>query len=118
MAGEDPEGKLWVDGRGPRWIGRRRIDLGFSHTRGVRVVVFSELSRLGVDAESIDRVASLDVRNIAKRFFHPHETKGPSRLSGDSVRSQFVELRTQKEAYAKPSTLGLERTLQLETNRL
>jgi phosphopantetheinyl transferase len=113
----DPSGELKVgdekNADGPHWVSSQsKIDLSYSHTEGLALLVYSHTHSLGVDLERTDRKVSQRVQALAERFLEPSEAKTVT------TREQFLETWLKKEAYAKLTRLGLARTLKTSLQNL
>jgi len=117
---KDPSGKLEVEADGPHWIGSKSIYLSYSHTRGAAILVYSETTALGVDAEPLDREMEPSALKIADRYFHANELKELSSYPEDSgiLKLRFLELWVRKEAFGKLTRKGLKDSIHVDVDAL
>jgi 4'-phosphopantetheinyl transferase len=85
------------------------LRFNLSHSGELAVVAVGEVSEIGVDVEQIHPMP--DWQGIAKRSFHPAETKWVSAANTDLRAKAFFEVWTAKEAYIKASGFGLSHPL-------
>lgn len=85
-----------------------RHAISITHTQTLLMLaISSDVTWLGVDAESIDRPINHSISRLAKRFFHPSEH---AVIHGQPVEQQattFLKLWTMKEALLKGLGHGL-----------
>ena len=102
-AGLPPAGPFAFGEQGKPYLpGLPDVHFSLSHS-GTRVLCALSGSELGCDVEC-PRRADLA---LARRFFHPDETKWLISLSGREQEAAFLRLWTLKESYVKAVGLGL-----------
>lgn len=85
------------------------LTFNLSHTHGLVACAVARVATVGVDVESIDRLAS--GREIAQRFFSPAECQGLDACAPERYTERFIELWTLKESYLKGIGVGLAHPL-------
>lgn len=87
----------------PQWPGLPCFNL--SHTRGVVVLVLSDVPEIGVDVEHVGRSLAFD--DLAAGVFSPEERTWLRDRGGEpSERDAFYKVWTMREAYAKARGMG------------
>jgi len=81
------------------------LSFNLSHSGPYLMLAFSTHQDIGIDLESLDHAADEDA--IAKRFFHPEETKALATLTGEEKAKAFFRIWTMKEAFLKGLGCGL-----------
>ncbi len=81
------------------------LSFNLSHSGPYLMLAFSTHRDIGIDLESLDHAADEDA--IAKRFFHPKETKALAALTGEEKTKAFFRIWTMKEAFLKGLGWGL-----------
>jgi len=89
-----------VPGEGPRF--------NLSHCDGLVACAVSRRTELGIDVETMDRKAALD---LAKGYFAPTEEAWLQSLDPAAQHQGFFQLWTLKEAFIKATGLGLAQPL-------
>jgi 4'-phosphopantetheinyl transferase len=82
----------------------RRLCFNLSHTDALVVLAVTAGREIGIDVESTQRHAPLEV---ADRFFSPQESAALRRLPAGDQPARFWELWTFKESYIKARGMGL-----------
>lgn len=82
----------------------RRLRFNVSHTDGLVVLGITSGREIGVDTESVQRQAPLDV---ADRFFSARESSALRALPAPLQAARFWDLWTFKESYIKARGMGL-----------
>jgi 4'-phosphopantetheinyl transferase len=85
------------------------LTFNLSHTHGLVACAVSRAAAIGIDVESVDRIAT--GREIATHYFSPAEIGALDREPPDKYRERFIEVWTLKEAYIKAVGLGLSHPL-------
>lgn len=100
-----PTGTLAYDEKGrPRFL-EGDADLSITHTHGAVFCAVSDGdSRIGLDAEHLSRLSTLNANALAERFFTAAERELLSTATDDSL---FLRIWTRKEALVKQSGIGL-----------
>lgn len=80
------------------------LRFNLSHTRGLVACAVVETSAIGVDVESSDRGAPLE---IAERYLSPSELEALRKLPASEQPRRFFQYWTLKESYIKARGLGL-----------
>lgn len=86
-----------------------QLSFNLSHTDGLVACAIAREGDIGIDVETIDRVA--DDSDVARRYFSASEAAAIERCAPDARRMRFIELWTLKEAYIKAVGEGLSRPL-------
>lgn len=98
----------YTDAGRPRLCDCPNADFNLSHSRAVVCCAFSECASadpsVGVDAEDLSRVASLDCLSLARRWFSEQEC---DLFHAEPSPLQFLRLWTRKEALLKRFGQGL-----------
>ncbi len=109
---KDPEGELVVDDQGPHWKGNQELKgLSYSNTEGWGVLVYSRTHALGVDLERMNRPMHRHHLDVAKRFFHPDESREITEASPFDSLLLFMDLWMKKEAASKLMRVGLAKMI-------
>jgi 4'-phosphopantetheinyl transferase len=85
------------------------LRFNLSHARGAVVYAVTRGRELGVDLEYVR--ADIDDRELAERFFSPHEASVLGRLPSNLRPKAFLTCWTRKEAYIKAQGEGLSADL-------
>ncbi|WP_240805969.1 4'-phosphopantetheinyl transferase superfamily protein [Streptomyces sp. BPSDS2] len=93
-----------IGGR-PHLRGVSQVEVSLTHTDELIVVGLSRTGRLGVDAEPLSRVLSLDV--MLSRVCTPGEQAALGAVDGPDLTAAMLRLWTLKEAYTKALGHGL-----------
>lgn len=86
------------------------LTFSLSHTRGLVACAVGRAADIGVDVESLDRMAG-DPGEIATRYFSPLEVQNLQMQPPSERRGRFIDVWTLKEAYLKAIGLGLSHPL-------
>ena len=86
------------------WRGDQ-LEFNLSHARGWVVYALTKARCVGVDLEYTDR--SIEIDQIAERFFSPYEASLFQQLPGQEKKRAFFSCWTRKEAYVKARGEGL-----------
>ncbi len=102
-------------------ISGRRLQFNLSHTDGLVACAVSTSRSVGVDVESLDRIAA-DLK-VAESFFAPQEVDQLKSVDISERQDTFFNFWTLKESYIKALGFGLSLSLDsfgfdLETGRL
>jgi 4'-phosphopantetheinyl transferase len=85
------------------------LTFNLSHTHGLVACAVTRAAAIGIDAESVDRLAT--GREIAAGYFSPTEVRALDAEPPDHYHRRFIEVWTLKEAYIKAVGLGLSHGL-------
>ena len=81
------------------------LHFNLSHSHKMLLLGVSTFGPIGVDVERLDR--NIPILQLARRFFHPEETKVLESTLGSDLNTRFFSYWTQKEAYLKLTGEGL-----------
>lgn len=90
--------------------GGKNLEFNLSHAHGAVLYAVTRGRKVGVDLEYIR--GDLDYRQLAKRFFSPHEASVLDLLPSDLRQKGFFTCWTRKEAYVKAKGTGVSLDLQ------
>lgn len=90
--------------------GGRNLEFNLSHAHGAVLYAVTCGRKVGVDLEYVR--GDLDYRQLAKRFFSPHEASVLGLLPSDLRQKAFFTCWTRKEAYVKAKGTGVSLDLQ------
>jgi len=95
-----------------------KIEFSVSHAGSRALIAVAQKMKIGVDLETMDR--EVDPLKLARRFFSEPERSLLESLKSDplSLRKEFFQIWTRKEALAKASGTGLGKSIQWETSRV
>jgi 4'-phosphopantetheinyl transferase len=82
-----------------------RLHFNLSHSHKMLLMGITNCGSIGVDVEWYDR--TIPFLQLARRFFHPEETKVLESSTGNELNSLFFDYWTKKEAYLKLTGQGL-----------
>ena len=85
--------------------GQRRPQFNVTHSGEYVLIAIADGRAVGIDVEEIDD--DLDAREVAARFFSPHEQRDLEMLTGRARIEAFFACWTRKEAYVKARGEGL-----------
>jgi 4'-phosphopantetheinyl transferase len=100
----------WIflnDCRGKPFLapGQPEYEFNIAHTTGLVACALAKTGNVGIDVESVDRVANSE--EIARKYFSKREVLALQECKGVEHRTRFIELWTLKEAYLKAIGTGL-----------
>jgi 4'-phosphopantetheinyl transferase len=100
----------WIflnDCRGKPFLapGQPECEFNIAHTTGLVACALAKTGNVGIDVESVDRVANSE--EIARKYFSEREVLALQECKGVEHQTRFIELWTLKEAYLKAIGTGL-----------
>ena len=112
------DGALAYDASGRPYFSDRMCDFSITHTQNhvfCAIIEGEEPTRIGIDAENLDRAELLDIPNMVARWF----SNGERELYAASPTPEtFLRIWTRKEAYVKYTGEGLRGLQKADTATL
>ncbi len=106
-------GELCYDGNGRPFFKDAPVDFSITHTKGaVLCAVMHGEGRVGLDAETLARAASLSLGDLAERWFSEREREC---YLAEPTAERFFTFWTRKEAAVKASGEGLSSLRESDT---
>lgn len=109
------DGTLSYEVNGRPFLSDRLCDFSITHTQNhvfCAVIDGEEPSRIGIDAEDLDRPDFSNLEEMATRWFSGNEQKA---FLASPTKETFLRLWTRKEAYVKYTGEGLKSLSKIDT---